>query len=73
VVPIAFVALGALGVFAGRTAVWLAFGTGVATLSVQGFRYALLERLSVLATVVTVALNIGIALMLVVLKVVVAH
>ena len=72
-VPIVFVALGALGVFAGRTAVWLAFGAGVATLSVQGFRYALLERLTVFGTIVTVALNIGIALMLVVLKVVVAH
>ena len=72
-VPIAFVALGALGVFAARTAIWLAFGAGVATLSVQGFRYALLERLTVFGTLVTVALNIGIALVLVVLKVVVAH
>jgi hypothetical protein len=73
VVPVGLLVLGAVDVFHGRTAIWLAFGAGVATLSVQGIRYALLERMSVLGTVFSVALNIGVALMLVVLKVVVAH
>jgi hypothetical protein len=71
--PIAFVALGALGLLAGHRAVWLAFGAGVATLSMQGLRYALLERLSLFGTIFTVTLNIGIALLLVLLKVFVAH
>lgn len=73
VVPVGLLVLGALDVFHGRTAIWLAFGVGVATLSVQGIRYALLERLTVFGTIVTVALNIGIALLLVALKVLVAH
>jgi hypothetical protein len=36
VLPIAAVALGALGLLRGRTAVWLGFALGVATLAVQG-------------------------------------
>lgn len=73
VLPLALVLLGALGVFAGRTAIWLAFGVGAATLTVQGFRYALLERLSAVGTIVAVAVNVGLALAIVVLKVVAAH
>jgi hypothetical protein len=71
--PLGALVLGALGVFSGATAVWLAFGIGVATLCAQGFRYALLERLGVVGTILSVAVNLGIALILVGLKVVVAH
>jgi hypothetical protein len=35
------------------TALWLAVGVGVATLTIQGVRYALLERLNPVATMVT--------------------
>jgi hypothetical protein len=73
VVPVALLALGALGVLENRTAVWLAFGAGVAALSVQGFRYALLERLSMMGTIVAVAFNIGLALIIVAAKVALAH
>jgi hypothetical protein len=73
VLPLVFVLLGAVGVFEPRTAIWLAFGIGVATLCVQGFRYAALERLNATGTIVTVALNLGLALMIVALKVVVTH
>lgn len=73
VVPVALVALGAVDVLKPRTAVWLAFGVGIATLSVQGLRYALLERLSLAGTIFTVAINICLALGLVALKAFVAH
>jgi hypothetical protein len=73
VVPVAFLVLGATGLVAGRTSIWLAFGAGVAILAVQGLRYALLERLSLVGTLVTVALNISLALVIVALKVLAAH
>src|SRR6266536_2484938 len=37
--------LGAVGVLAERTAVWLALGIGLATLAAEGVRYARIERL----------------------------
>jgi hypothetical protein len=73
VLPVTVVALGALGVFAGRTALWLAVGTGCATLTAQGVRYAQLERLSPMGTMVTVSVNLGLSLVIVVLKVIVSH
>jgi hypothetical protein len=72
-VPVAVLALGAVDVLKPRTAVWLAFGVGVATLSVQGLRYALLERLTPAATIFTVGLNLCLALGLVALKAFIAH
>jgi hypothetical protein len=71
--PTAMIALGAVGFFAGRTAVWLAVGVCVATLTTQGLRYALLERLGRLGTLVSVSLNLALGLAIVGLKVVVAH
>jgi len=73
VAPTAMLALGALGLFRGSTAVWLAAGICVATLAVQGLRYALLERLGLLGTLAAVALNLTLGLAIVALKVVVAH
>ena len=40
VAPVAALVLAALGVLGEQTAVWLALGIGVVTLSVQGARYA---------------------------------
>lgn len=73
VVPAATLALGAIGVFRGSTAVWLAIGICVATLAVQGLRYAAVERLGSVATVAAVAFNLALGLAIVALKVIVAH
>lgn len=73
ILPLAAVGLGAAGVLPPRTAIRLALWLGVAALTVQGIRYARLERLSRGATFVTVALNLVIGLALVALEVLVAH
>ena len=73
VVPVAMIVLGALGVFGGRTALWLAVGTGVAALAVQGVRYARLERLSRMATIITVAVNVALGLVIALTKALLTH
>ena len=73
VAPTAMVALGAFGLFRGSTAVWLAVGICVATLGVQGLRYAAVERFGLVATVAAVAFNLALGLVIVALKVIVAH
>ncbi len=73
VLPLAAIALGALGVVQDRTAIWLALGLGVATLAVQGIRYARLERLGRTGTVVSVTINLSLGLSIVAMKVVLAH
>jgi hypothetical protein len=73
VAPTAMLALGAVGLFRGSTAVWLAVGICVGILGVQGLRYAALERLGLLGTLAAVALNLALGLAIVALKVVVAH
>jgi hypothetical protein len=73
VAPTAMLVLGAVGLLRGSTAVWLATGIGVATLAVQGFRYALVERLGRMGTLTAVGLNLALGLAIVGLKVVVAH
>jgi hypothetical protein len=71
--PLAAVALGAVGVLSPRTAVRVGLWLGVAALAAQGVRYARLERLSLSATFVTVSLNLAIGLAIVALEVWVAH
>jgi hypothetical protein len=73
VAPTAMLVLGALGAFRGATAVWLADGICLLALTVQGLRYALLERLGTVGTLVSVALNLALGLVIVGLKVVVSH
>ena len=73
VLPLTAIALGALGVFDDRTAVWIALGIGVAGLAVQGVRYARLERLGLLPTAVAIAVNVGLGLLIVAAKVIFAH
>lgn len=73
VLPVAAVLLGALGVLANRTALWVAVGVGVATLTAQGLRYARLERLSRTGTIVTTAINLALGLAIVALKALVVH
>lgn len=73
VLPLAAIAVGALGVVRDQTAIWLALAVGVATLAVQGIRYARLERLSRTGTVVSVGINLSLGLLIVALKVILAH
>jgi hypothetical protein len=71
--PVVALSLGALDVLRPGRAVWLALGIGLLTLAVQGYRYARLEELTGWGTVVSVALNLGLGLGIVGLKVVVGH
>ena len=73
VAPTAVLMLGAVGLLRGRTAVWLAVGIGVATLALQGVRYAKVERLGPTGTLVAVALNLALGLAIIALKLVVVH
>jgi hypothetical protein len=73
VLPVGVVVLGAVGVFQPRTALWLAVGVGVATLTVQGIRFARLEELSTAGTIASVAVNLALGLSIVLLKALLAH
>jgi len=73
VAPVAALVLGALGVLGVQTALWLAVGIGVATLGVQGARYAALEQLDRTATVAVIAVNLCLGLVIVGLKALLAH
>jgi hypothetical protein len=71
--PLFVIALGAADVLGKSTAVWLALGIGLFTLTAQGYRYARLEDLSGWEMVVSVGLNLALGLAIVGLKVVVGH
>jgi hypothetical protein len=73
VLPVAALLVGALGLLRERTAIWAAFGIGLAVLVVQGVRYARVEGLGRLGTVAAVAANLGLGLLVVGLKVVIFH
>jgi len=71
--PTAALVLGGLELLRDATAVWLALAIGLATLAVQGGRYATLEHLGPLSAAATIAVNLGLGLVIVALKVFVAH
>jgi hypothetical protein len=73
VVPVTALVLGELGVLREVTAGWVAMGFGLATLLLQGIRYAAVERLGGLGTAVTVAINLSLGLVIVGLKAVLGH
>jgi hypothetical protein len=68
VAPLASLVLGALGVLEEVTAVRLALAFGVVTLGFQGARYAALEQLRPLGAVFSIALNVLLGLIIVVLE-----
>jgi hypothetical protein len=68
IAPIGALLLGHLGVVSARTSVWLAVGCGLGALVGQGFAFARSERLGRLATLAIVAVNLGLGLTLVGLK-----
>jgi hypothetical protein len=53
--------------------VWIAFGLGLAVLAAQGLLFSRFERLGAATTIGVVAANLGLGLLLVALKVLVAH
>jgi hypothetical protein len=71
--PVVVLVLGAVGVFAEATAVWLALGLGLLTLGVEGVRYARIERLSAPGTLAVVSVNLVLGLVIVGLKAALAH
>jgi hypothetical protein len=73
VAPVTVLVLGAIGVLRESTAVWLALGFGVATLVVDGFRYAAADRLTPVGTAITVAINLALGLLIVGLKAGLGH
>jgi len=71
--PVVVLLLGWLGVFKDSTAFWGALVVGLVVLASQGILFARIERLGPLATLVVVALNVGLGGLLILLKVVVTH
>jgi hypothetical protein len=70
---VAALLLGALGLISERWAIWLAVALGLGVLAVQGFLFARVERLRWPATVVVVAINLGLGVLLIALKLLVTH
>jgi len=73
VLPLIALTLGALHVVRPERAAWYALFAGLATLVVEGVRYARLEALGRKATVAVVAVNVGLGLLVVVMKIELAH
>ena len=73
VVPTVSLVLGAMGVFRETTAIWIALLSGVATLGVVGARYAAIENLGRLGTLLSIAANLALGLAIVGLKAGLGH
>lgn len=71
--PVAVLVLGGLGLLRDATAIWISLGVGLAVLAVEGVRYAGVESMRGLGVLVTVGLNVALGLVIVGLKVAVAH
>ena len=65
--------LGALGVLDETTSIWLALALSLGILALEGVRYARIESLGAWATFVAVAMNLGLGLLVVLLKIFVLH
>jgi hypothetical protein len=70
---IAVLLLGSLEVLEADTAIWLAVGFGLAVLAIQGIVFARVERLGATGTIAVVTANLALGLLLVALKLLVAH
>ncbi len=73
VVPVASLALGALGVLRETTAIWIALLIGLVTLAAAGLAYARIERLSPAGTLAVVAVNLAFGVVLVAVKAALVH
>lgn len=65
--------LGALDVIDETTSIWLALSLGLAILALEAVRYARLERLGGTGTLIAIAVNVGLGLLVVLLKAEVLH
>jgi hypothetical protein len=73
IAPVAALVLAELGAIGPRTAIWLALCFGVATLAFQGARYAALEHMGRFEGAISVALNVGLGLVIVLLEATLTH
>jgi hypothetical protein len=73
VLPVLAIVLGAAGVLHEPTALRWAFGLGILALAVQGIRYARLEDLGRVATLISVSLNLALGLVIIAVEAFVAH
>jgi len=71
--PTLVLTLGTVGLFSETASIWLALGVGLATLALEGWRYAELERLRAPGRLIAVAANVALGLLVVALKVVILH
>jgi hypothetical protein len=71
--PSVALTLGALGLFDETASIWLALAVGLAILGLEGGRYARIEHLGSRGTLAAVAANVGLGLVVVLLKVVILH
>jgi hypothetical protein len=71
--PVAALLLGAFGAVSTSVAVWTAFGLGLAVLAAQGVRFARMERLGWLATLLIVAANLSLGVLLIAVKLLLTH
>jgi hypothetical protein len=71
--PVAALALGHFGVISTDASIWIAFGLGLCVLAAQGITFARVERLRLLGTLVVVALNLSLGVVLIALKLAVSH
>jgi hypothetical protein len=70
---VAAMLLAAFGLISTKAAGWIAYGLGLAVLLVAGLVFARVERLGWLATLLVVALNVALGIVLVGLKLFVSH
>ena len=65
--------LGAVGILDETTSIWVAIAVGLLTLGLEGARYARIERLGPTGTLVAMAANVGLGLLVVLLKIEILH
>jgi hypothetical protein len=70
---VAILLLAALGLVGTAAAIWAAFGACIAVLALEGLVFARIGRLGALGTVTVVGANIGLGVLLVALKLALAH
>jgi hypothetical protein len=71
--PVVVLVLGAIGLLSAEVSLWVCLGVGLAILAVEGVAFARAEQLGRLASFGVVGVNIVLGLVLVSLKVFVAH
>jgi hypothetical protein len=71
--PVVALILGGVGLLSTRASVWTALGAGLAVLAAQGFRFARIEGLGLVGTVLVVAANLGFGAVLIAVKLAITH